>query len=77
MFTNTFHTSKRTPNFIITKIDWLVVFKEIVAVFIENHTKPMNEKNSVTDCYGSWDIQLSPGFKRLIFSSVLIQISGQ
>jgi hypothetical protein len=33
--------SKRTPNFTITKINWLTLFKEIIAVYSENHAKPI------------------------------------
>jgi hypothetical protein len=41
---------KRTPHFSITKINWLMLFKEIMAVYSEDHTKPINTKCSVTDC---------------------------
>jgi hypothetical protein len=34
-------TSKRTPHFTITKINWLKLFKEIIAVYIKNFTKPL------------------------------------
>jgi hypothetical protein len=44
------HTSKRTPNFTITKINWLVLFKEIIAVYSENHTNPTYTKYSFADC---------------------------
>jgi hypothetical protein len=40
-------TSKRTPLFTITKINWLMLFKEIIAVYRDNHTKPVNKKNVV------------------------------
>jgi hypothetical protein len=36
-------------NFTITKINWLMLFKEIIAVYSENHTKPTKTKYSVTD----------------------------
>jgi hypothetical protein len=36
---NSVRTSKRTPNFTITKINWLTLFKEIIAVYIGNHAK--------------------------------------
>jgi hypothetical protein len=29
----------KTPHFTITKINWLTLFKEIIAVYTENHTK--------------------------------------
>jgi hypothetical protein len=44
------HTSKRTPNFTITKINWLVLFKEIISVYSENHTNPTYTKYSFADC---------------------------
>jgi hypothetical protein len=33
-----------------------MLFKEIIAVYSENHTKAINTKCSVTDCYDSWDM---------------------
>jgi hypothetical protein len=32
VFNNSVRTSKRTPRFSITKINWLILFKEIIAV---------------------------------------------
>jgi hypothetical protein len=45
---NSVRTSKRTPHFTITKINWLMLFKEIIAVYSEKHTRHMNIKYSVT-----------------------------
>jgi hypothetical protein len=42
-------TSKRTPHFTITKINWLTLFKEITAVHNENHTESINTKYKVTE----------------------------
>jgi hypothetical protein len=39
---NSVRTSKRTPHFTITKINWLTLFKEIIDVYSENHTKPLH-----------------------------------
>jgi hypothetical protein len=50
------HISKRTPHFTITYINWLTLFKEIIAVCSENHTEPTNTKYSATDRQDSWDI---------------------
>jgi hypothetical protein len=50
------HTSKRTPHFTITKINWLMPFKEIITVYSENHAKPINTKCSITDCHSRWFI---------------------
>jgi hypothetical protein len=49
MFKDSISTSKRTPHFTVTKINWLMLFKEIIAVFCENHTKPINTKSRVSD----------------------------
>jgi hypothetical protein len=35
-------TAKKTQHFTITKINWLTLLKEIIAVYSENHTKPIN-----------------------------------
>jgi hypothetical protein len=39
LFKNSVRTSKRTPHFTITTISWLMLFKEIIAVYTEAHTK--------------------------------------
>jgi hypothetical protein len=65
LFKSTVCTSKRTPNFTITKINWLMVFKEIIAVYSENHAKPINTKCRITDCQSRWFIQLPLGLKGL------------
>jgi hypothetical protein len=39
LFKNSVRTSKRTPQFTIRKINWLTLFKEIIAVYAENHNK--------------------------------------
>jgi hypothetical protein len=49
-FKNPIRTSKKTPHFTITKINWLTLFKEIIPVYGENHTKPTGAKCRVTDC---------------------------
>jgi hypothetical protein len=43
-FKNSVRTAKKTPHFTITKINWLTLFKEIIAVYSENHTKHKNTK---------------------------------
>jgi hypothetical protein len=53
-FKNPVRTSKRTPNFTITKIKWLMLLKEIIDVYSENHTKPISTKCSITDCQRRW-----------------------
>jgi hypothetical protein len=44
IFMNPVPTSKRTPHFTITNIYVLMLFKEIIAVYKENHMKPINTK---------------------------------
>jgi hypothetical protein len=39
VFKNSVRTAKKTPHFTITKINWLTLFKEIIAVHSENHTE--------------------------------------
>jgi hypothetical protein len=46
LFKNSVRTSKRTQHFTITKINWLMLFKEIISVYSENHKKP-TKSNSV------------------------------
>jgi hypothetical protein len=41
-------TSKRTAHFIITKIKWLMLLKEIIAVCSDNYAKPINTKCSIS-----------------------------
>jgi hypothetical protein len=65
LFKNPVRTSKRTPHFTVTKINWLTVFKEIITVYSNNHAKPINTKCSITDCQSRWFIQLLLGLKRV------------
>jgi hypothetical protein len=55
---NSVRTSKRTPHFTITKINWLMLFKEIIDVWNEKLKKCVNTKCRVTDFKSSWDICL-------------------
>lgn len=40
LFTKSVRTSKKTQRFAITKTSWATLFREIIAVWSENHTKP-------------------------------------
>jgi hypothetical protein len=42
IFKNLVRTAKKTPHLTVTKINWLTLFKEIIAVYSKNHTKPTN-----------------------------------
>jgi hypothetical protein len=44
LFKNSVRTSKRTPHLAITKINCLMLFKEIIAAYSENHKKTINTK---------------------------------
>jgi hypothetical protein len=42
IFKDSVRTAKKTQLLTITKISWLTLFKEIIAVYTENHNKPIN-----------------------------------
>jgi hypothetical protein len=42
MFKSSVHTAKEIYPVAITEIKWLMLFREIISVYFENHTKPMN-----------------------------------
>jgi hypothetical protein len=42
IFKNSVRTAKKAQLFTITKINWLTLFKEIIAVYSEKHTKYTN-----------------------------------
>jgi hypothetical protein len=50
LFKNSVRTSNRTPDFTIKKINWLTLFKKIIAVYSENNKKHTSTKWTVTDC---------------------------
>jgi hypothetical protein len=72
LFKNSVRTSKRTPHFTITKINWLTLFKEIIAVYSENHAEPIHTKRSITDCQSRWFIYLPLSLKGLIEKEVVL-----
>jgi hypothetical protein len=49
IFKNSVRIAKKTQHFTITNINWLTLFKGIIAVYTENHTKHINTKWRVTD----------------------------
>jgi membrane protein insertase Oxa1/YidC/SpoIIIJ len=75
---NSVRTSKRTPHFTITKINWLTLFKEIIAVYTENNTKPVNTNCSVTIVKSSraynWLWPLKGDQNRLITDKILERV---
>jgi hypothetical protein len=44
IFKNSVPTAKKTQHFTITKINLLTLFRDIIALYSENHTKPINKK---------------------------------
>jgi hypothetical protein len=50
LYKNSVRTAMKTQLLAITKINWLTLFKEIIAVYSDNHTKPINTKRRVLDC---------------------------
>jgi hypothetical protein len=49
LFKNSVHTSERTPHFTITKISWIMLFREIITIYNYKHIKATNIKYRVTD----------------------------
>jgi hypothetical protein len=47
IFKHSVRTSKRTQRFTITKINWLTLFKEIIAIYSENHMNAIKTLLSV------------------------------
>jgi hypothetical protein len=45
---NSVRTAKETPHFTVMMINWLMLFKEIIAVYSKNITKHINSKCSLT-----------------------------
>jgi hypothetical protein len=64
LFNNSVSTTNKTQHLTITKIIWLTLFKEIIAVYIENHTK--HKKIQTYRLWSRWDRYLPLGFKVLI-----------
>jgi hypothetical protein len=55
-------TSKTTPHFTITKINWLMLFKEIIAIYNVKHIKSINTKSVVTDCEPGSSVSIVSGY---------------
>jgi hypothetical protein len=53
---NSVLTSKKTQPASMTTINWLMLFREIIAVYSENHTKHTNTTCRITDCLRRWYI---------------------
>jgi hypothetical protein len=60
------YTLKKPQCLSITKKTWLMLFRKIVAVLSDNHSKPKNTlcgQNSVTENGSTWLIHVLPSFK--------------
>jgi hypothetical protein len=53
VFKHSVRTAKKTQLFTITKINWLTLFKEIIAVYCEN-----NKKHNNTLCGKNAELQI-------------------
>jgi hypothetical protein len=49
LFKNLVRTAKKT-HLTITKMNWLTLFREIIAVYTENNAKRIITKCSIADC---------------------------
>jgi hypothetical protein len=58
LFKNSVRTTKRTPHFTITEINWLMLFKEIIAVYSQKQKKPTQTECSAADYKSGWYKQL-------------------
>jgi hypothetical protein len=84
IFKNLVRTAKKTQLFTITKINWLTLFKKIIAVYSENHTKHKYKMKSYWLLkQGGGGIQLPLCFKGLWFlltfhaiSAVILHLTG-
>jgi hypothetical protein len=40
-------------------MNWLMLFKEVIAFYSENHTETMSTKYNITDCKNNWKIRVN------------------
>jgi hypothetical protein len=73
IFKNSVRTAKKTLHFTITKINWLTLFKEIIAVCNENHTRYINTKWRVIDCWSWCGTYLPFDFKGLMLTTINLE----
>jgi hypothetical protein len=66
IFNNSVSSAKKTLIFTIALINLLTLFKKIIPVYTENHTK--HKKFRLIDCQSRWDIYLATRFKGLRWS---------
>jgi hypothetical protein len=49
--------NENAANPCITRINWLILFKKIIAVYSEDHMKPiytLQAKHRISDCESRW-----------------------
>jgi hypothetical protein len=75
LFKNSVRTSKRTPHFTITKINWLTLFKEIIAVYSKTH-KYKNEDLLIVKVSGrySYHSALNSFIHNIFRSGILTEV---
>jgi hypothetical protein len=62
LLNNSIPTAKKTQHFSISRINWLISFKEITVVYSENQTKHINT-TLISNCFKCrWYIYLPLGF---------------
>jgi hypothetical protein len=69
IFMNSIRVSK-TQHFTVPKINWLIMFGEIIPVYTKNHREPTNKEVTVTDCQSWWYVQFPLRFEELTGSKV-------
>jgi hypothetical protein len=56
VYKNWVHTTKRTPHFTIKRINWIMMFKNIFAVYNEKNKIPIKTKCRVSIYCNRWDM---------------------
>jgi hypothetical protein len=55
IFRNSVRISKRTPHFTITKINWLIMFKEMIVIYSKNFSEPINTGLLIVKAGGTYN----------------------
>jgi hypothetical protein len=71
-----FTSVRRTQYFTVTKINWLTLFKEMIAINSKNNMKHKTD-SSVTGCWSRWDI-VTAGLRELreVHQEISIIVNG-
>jgi hypothetical protein len=73
LFKNPVRTSKRTPHFTITRINWLMTFKKIIPVYndCDKHTKPQIKNASSITAKGAGTDNYHSALKGYTFATLV------